>query len=197
MQSLGRIVYDRPGFHSKNAIVPVGYSASRSFWSADGANARELYTLQVFIASLYHKMIVDNCFQVVDGGDTPRYAISGTHVQLEHESLDGIICAHPCDILLTRLWPDAFNMFISAVHEAHPDRFAVGDFDGFTRSTSIFHGDIIFNSAANVWSFCSSCRSRHRVHARLNKVFHLLSGEAPLISSRQVPRIPVQAPNSV
>lgn len=56
--SLGRVISDRPGFHSKRYIWPVGFESHRQYWSTVDSESQTTYVSRI-----------------VDGGDAPQFEI--------------------------------------------------------------------------------------------------------------------------
>ena len=88
MKSLGRVVYDRPFFHAKSCIMPLGYVAERMFWSDHEAGARIMYRLEVVLWVLECQ---GNTAQTTDGGDAPLFCITSPDARQEYSgfSLEG------------------------------------------------------------------------------------------------------------
>jgi hypothetical protein len=60
IEALGAIVYDRPNYHNRRYILPVGYVSSRPYLSAVDPNA----------STTYHS-------RIADGGDSPIFEVVG------------------------------------------------------------------------------------------------------------------------
>ena len=60
VESLGTIVYDRPNYHNRRYILPVGYVSSRPYLSTVDPNA----------STTYHS-------RIADGGDSPIFEVVG------------------------------------------------------------------------------------------------------------------------
>ena len=76
--NLGKVVYDRPSFHSKNYIWPVGYKSSRKLPSIDKSSDYVSYISEI-----------------VDGGSAPIFKVTPSdkpHLAQTHNTSSGVWC---------------------------------------------------------------------------------------------------------